>query len=354
MTEASERNRKPPTMAELDVLERQQQSCRRSARQSNLVRAHCFGFTSLFIVLSSALLFLVAKFFCNDTIFLQSIKTSKFRRLHEIFWKGDELYDNERNTNSDDSSDEDRSATSSRKRKRADASSTLPQIFGKLSYTKVHDSPHIYVMDRFLSERELSYCESKILKAKQFSKSVVDKSSGDTVVVEQQRTSTYLHINKMEHSCVASMERRAAELLDMSVQQLEPLQLVRYHPGQFFGLHHDMGILYEDGSVELPEKRPWAKRRLVTVFVYLNEVCEGGCTHFPLLNLRVKPKRGRAVLFCNIDKHGMPDPRTVHSGEEVLQTSHNVDKKQTQESKDDGALNDPNVKYGINIWACED
>jgi hypothetical protein len=117
-----------------------------------------------------------------------------------------------------------------------------------------------------------------------FCKSYLDKASGSsqTILVEQsQRTSSFLSFNKLQNYFVASMEKRASDLLGLSVEQMEPLQLVRYNVGEFFGVHHDLGILYDDGSVELPPKHVCCKRRMVTIFVYLNDIWNGGgCTFF--------------------------------------------------------------------------
>jgi prolyl 4-hydroxylase len=192
----------------------------------------------------------------------------------------------------------------------------------------VHESPNIYVMDAFLTASELQYCTTLFEDAR-FCKSFVDTSDSQKILVEDQRTSSFLSFQKLQNSFVTSMEKRASDLLGLSVEQIEPLQLVRYRVGEFFGVHHDLGILYDDGSVELPPKNHWSKRRMVTIFVYLN--ASDGCTSFPALDLKVTPKCGRAVLFCNILQNGMPDPRTVHAGEPPQS----------------------GVKYGLNIWACE-
>ena len=194
----------------------------------------------------------------------------------------------------------------------------------------VHKSPNVFVMDDFLTHSELSYCET-LFDNKRFSKSFLDTADNQTIYQEDQRTSSFLSLEKLQNAHVASIERRASEFLGVSVEQVEPLQLVRYRVGEFFGIHHDLGILYEDGSVELPRRNTAApKRRIATMFVYLND--SDGCTYFPRLrHLRVTPKRGRAVLFCNILQNGMPDPDTVHAGE--------APKVKT--------------KYGLNIWVCE-
>lgn len=117
---------------------------------------------------------------------------------------------------------------------------------------------------------------------------------------------------------------------------------MRYRAGDFFGVHHDLGDLLDDDQVQLPPKHFAVKRRLVTIFVYLNDLDkgQGGCTYFPKCgNLRVTPKRGKAVLWSNITADGYPDPGTIHAGEMVKSTS----------SGDNSV-----VKYGLNIWITEE
>lgn len=211
---------------------------------------------------------------------------------------------------------------------------------GKMQLQQVHSSPNVYVIDDFLTKAELQYCE-ELVENQKFKKSFVDNPDNEQVE-EEQRTSTFLSLGKLQNAQVAMMERRAAELLGLTVEQIEPLQLVRYREGEFFGLHHDLGVLFEDGSIELPQRQVWSRRRMTTIFVYLNNVPDkcGGCTYFPECHdLRVQPKRGRAVLFSNILENGMPDPRTVHAGEAVLEGKQKKEKV---------------VKYGMNIWACEE
>lgn len=162
----------------------------------------------------------------------------------------------------------------------------------------------------------------------------------------RQRTSTFVHFSKMSDARVASVENRAADLLALPNHCIEPLQLVRYGPGQYFRTHHDMGVLFDDGSVELPARSMLSPpRRIVTLLVYLNDLparqC-GGETRFPLLGgqesgakvnkngeeggrgLNVQPKRGRAVLWSNIGLDGMPDERTVHEGLPVVEPGSSV------------------------------
>jgi prolyl 4-hydroxylase len=152
------------------------------------------------------------------------------------------------------------------------------------------------------------------------------------------RTSTFFGFKKLHDTKVAALEQRIADLLGCWVHQIEALQLVRYFPGQFFGIHHDMGDLLGDDEVILPQKQLGVKRRLVTLFCYLNTLDkdQGGCTYFPQCDIRVLPKKGRAVLFSNVTSAGLPDPYTIHAGEAVESNNKSV------------------VKYGLNIWICEE
>jgi prolyl 4-hydroxylase len=145
-------------------------------------------------------------------------------------------------------------------------------------------------------------------------------------------------LEKLHDSKITALEQRIASMLGCWIHQIEPLQLVRYKPGQFFGVHHDMGDLLENDSVLLPKKNIHVKRRLVTLFIYLNslEKEQGGCTYFPKCNIRVQPQRGRLVIWSNTTKEGLPEPRTIHAGEPVRSEDENF------------------IKYGLNIWICEE
>lgn len=53
----------------------------------------------------------------------------------------------------------------------------------------------------------------------------------------------------------------------------------------------------------------------LTLFVYLDDVAEGGETHFPQLNLSVSPRAGRALLWSStLDTQPLSkDERTTHA-----------------------------------------
>lgn len=243
----------------------------------------------------------------------------------------------------------------------------------KWKLQRVHESPNIYMMDDFLSGPELEHLDD-IVQKMPFRRSYVDNpDTAQTMQDDDHRTSTFVSLTKNQTSKIAAIEQKAAAVLGLfsSTAAIEPLQLVRYLPGQFFGVHHDMGDYNEEtGVVDLPDKHCFVKRRLVTIFVYLNDLEpeQGGCTMFPECKqqsssngapLRVRPKRGRAVLWSNVTKDGYPDARTIHAGEPVKdnRAGNNTLPSQTNNRPTKGGREKQStpavVKYGLNIWMCE-
>jgi 2OG-Fe(II) oxygenase superfamily len=243
---------------------------------------------------------------------------------------------------------------------RVDSGETARLQIGKFTLERVHASPNIYIIENFLSTAELQYLHHIAESTNRFQRSYVDAvpsesspTGADNGALDSRkttshydtshRTSTFVSFAPHQDAKCAGIETKAAELLgcwSSANGVIEPLQLVRYRKGQFFGAHHDLGDYNaETHSVDLPPKSIFAKRRIVTLFCYLNSVPEGGATHFPSLTtgngsceLRIEPVPGRAVLFANITGDGQPDPRTIHAGEPV----------------------ETGIKYGLNIWVCEE
>ena len=101
----------------------------------------------------------------------------------------------------------------------------------------------------------------------------------------------------------------------------EYLQILQYQVGQFYGTHHDF-TFHTGARAE--------GVRLLTFFLYLNDVEEGGETDFPTLGISVTPKTGRAVLWPSVlnDDPNSIDQRTDHQALPVKK----------------------GVKYAVNAW----
>ncbi len=81
----------------------------------------------------------------------------------------------------------------------------------------------------------------------------------------------------------------------------EPLNVLRYQPGQQYRPHHDGR---GEGGVT----------RIMTALVWLNEQFEGGETDFPALGLRVRGGVGDMLVFRNVLPDGRQDDRLIHAG----------------------------------------
>ena len=89
------------------------------------------------------------------------------------------------------------------------------------------------------------------------------------------------------------------------MEQGEPLQVLRYRPGQQYRNHYD-AIAGLDNQ------------RALTMLVYLNDAYQGGETRFVRTGLAVRGRKGDALLFRNILPDGRPDPMSEHAGLPVV------------------------------------
>lgn len=156
--------------------------------------------------------------------------------------------------------------------------------------------PPICLVPDFLSDAEVYHLLN--LAADRWRPSMTTRKDGSTSVRSETRTSSSCSIAPAETSVVQAIEERLSTLTGMSVDHLEPLNMIRYAPGEFFSTHHD-GPLREK-----------------TVFIYLNDLLDkdGGETRFPRLGLQVRPRKGCAVLWQNVKAHRVADERMVHCG----------------------------------------
>jgi len=114
--------------------------------------------------------------------------------------------------------------------------------------------------------------------------------------------------------------------LNMDECHFEPAKIIRYRGGDRFGLHHDsMASSYEQGCCDCPTS---FSNRVVTTFVYLNDVATGGATRFEALRLadgrvlRIRPRKGMGCIHFpaymhtapDFDSRGRRDERVIHEG----------------------------------------
>jgi len=117
-----------------------------------------------------------------------------------------------------------------------------------------------------------------------------------------------------------AITQRAATLLEVEPSQVEPIQVLRYEPGEFYRVHHDHHGYYDgngnDGDGGSGGQKGGGEDRPLTMLLFLSDVEGGGGElRFPKLGFDFLPKQGDAVLWSNVHRDtGEADPDMVHEG----------------------------------------
>jgi prolyl 4-hydroxylase len=161
-------------------------------------------------------------------------------------------------------------------------------------------------------------------------------------------TSAWLTYEQCEkESLVSTMLDRVETLLDVPKNNMEHVRLLRYEESQLYGQHHDylshhknqpqVGYIHENllhcSMGQCLTYCCFRRRqgvRILTMFLHLNDVEDGGETIFPNLGITVKPKKGRAVLWPSTLNEA-PDIKDFRTEHEALAVKRGI-------------------KYASNVW----
>jgi prolyl 4-hydroxylase len=175
-------------------------------------------------------------------------------------------------------------------------------------------SPRIVLLGNVLSADE---CDALIaLCAPRLERSPVVGDSDGNVKVHENRTSRGAMLRRGETELIARIEARLAALARWPVEHGEGLNLLRYDIGDEYRAHFDS---FDPDVPGLRQHLVSGGQRVATFILYLSAVTAGGATSFPQLGLDVMPHKGSALFFVNTDAHYLPDKRTLHAGQPVIQ-----------------------------------
>ena len=196
---------------------------------------------------------------------------------------------------------------------------------------KLHSKPDIFLIKNFLTEEE---CDHIIKIGDPYIKPSEVCGQGGSKT-HKSRTSMTAHIGKHflrgnnKDKVLLRVLEKSSIYGGLPTENIEPIQLVRYQPGQYFNKHYD----FLDRNNPLYRKNIEKNgQRQQTFFVYLNDVPDklGGKTHFPRIGKTFQAKKGQAIFWNNMID-GRDDKDTLHSGTELKE----------------------GIKYGLNIWVRE-
>lgn len=148
------------------------------------------------------------------------------------------------------------------------------------------------------------------------------------------RTSTQAWL---EHDDFPNIKNKTLNLVNkylkynkVNTKQFENIQVANYKPGAQYKEHYDIchpiSAYPEHIETCKQEFKIQGSVRFITVIYYLNDGFNGGETHFPKLNISIKPKKGKALIFfnCNLEsdsnKTGLCNiiDKSQHAGLPVL------------------------------------
>jgi prolyl 4-hydroxylase len=169
---------------------------------------------------------------------------------------------------------------------------------------RLSDKPDVMLFKQLLTKTECDYLIDRASPTLQPSV-IVDPASGQ-MRPHPVRTSENAFFPWIDETpAIHAINKRLAAASGTAAENGEPLQILRYSPGQEYRPHHD-ALPHTDNQ------------RILTMLVYLNDGYKGGETAFLSTGLKVKGAVGDALLFRNADRHGRPDPHAQHAGLPVI------------------------------------
>jgi prolyl 4-hydroxylase len=169
---------------------------------------------------------------------------------------------------------------------------------------QVSTTPEVWTFDTFASAAE---CDYLIETAEPLLRQsvIVDPGTGQLrphpVRTSEGATFPWVSADMV----ITALNRRIAAASRTDAASGEPIQVLRYSPGQEYRPHLD--ALPAEGN-----------QRILTMLVYLNERYEGGETFFTRAGLKFAGKTGEGLLFRNALPGGLPDPYAEHAGLPVV------------------------------------
>ena len=173
------------------------------------------------------------------------------------------------------------------------------------------DLAEIYLLDDFLNQQE---CEQLTLLIQSSLRPSEIATSNESNIDSGFRTSRTCDLGNLSNIFTQEIDSRICKMIGIDSSYSEVIQGQYYEVGQEFKAHTD--YFEADQFQRFAAARG---QRTYTFFIYLNDVEEGGETEFLKLGLKIKPQRGRAVIWNNLTPQGVPNPNTMHQAHPLLQ-----------------------------------
>ena len=175
------------------------------------------------------------------------------------------------------------------------------------------EDPEVYMTKDMLTLEECQHF-IEISRTKMKQALVADEKEG---VVSPGRTGRNCWISHDYDDISKQVAQRISSYVGHSLENAESFQVIHYGKLQEYDQHFDAWENDESAKTNRCMKR--GGQRLLTAICYLNDVQEGGGTHFPLLNITSVAKSGKILVFMNCEKGtSNRHAKSLHAGLPVL------------------------------------
>lgn len=164
-------------------------------------------------------------------------------------------------------------------------------------------SPPVYTVDNFITSSECSFLINTASDS--FTPApVVGPGLGG---ISKSRTSSTCYLARED---LPLLLQKVYALTGKPWKHTELPQVGRYLPNQQYLQHYDAFDLSNEDGQRFASN---GGQRVVTVLIYLNDVDRGGHTFFPMLDIKVQPKMGMALVFFPSTVDGLLDEQALHA-----------------------------------------
>lgn len=182
----------------------------------------------------------------------------------------------------------------------------------KSKVTVLCNEPKIYIVDNFISENDCNH----LIKLTNGKLKKAGVAGSNNIIKSSVRTNRNCWIPHDNDYITTKISTQISDLVKLPIKRAENIQLLHYGLNEKYDYHLDG--FPNDNSTKSKTFLNKGGQRILTVLGYLNDVEEGGGTHFNMLNLEVKPKKGRIVVFENCyPNSNEPHKKAKHSGCEI-------------------------------------
>jgi prolyl 4-hydroxylase len=200
------------------------------------------------------------------------------------------------------------------------------QASSLLEIETISMKPLVLSVKNFISEKECDHIQNIAEPDMEYSSvSLMDKDKGRPASDFRTSQSAFL---VAQDEIMHALEDRTASLTRIPKNHQEYTQVLRYGYSEKYSAHLDWfdPELYQQDP-QTQSLIDYGKRnRLATVFWYLSNVEKGGHTVFPRFNgapqpydfddctkgLKVKPEKGKVIIFYSMLPNGQGDPLSLH------------------------------------------